>query len=773
MRTLRPFLFLLAVMVSGCLLAQDSQKDLEQLMRSRGEYFFTLTASQSSEIQTISNLCSVDGVCRDVARNVSTVVCYASQNEYETLLKLGYQPQLETPPSLLEKHAMWDGSHRETYDWDAYPTYEAYEAMMQAFAAEHPERCTYFELGILPSGRKLMFCRINNGQPDGKPKFLYTSTMHGDETTGFVLMLRLIDELCTSNDDHIVNLVNNLDIFICPNTNPDGTYYGGNHTVDGARRKNANELDLNRHYPDFDKGPHPDGEWCYQDETQWLMNLAQDHLFTMAANYHGGSEVMNYPWDTHPSLHADDEWWKLVCHEYADQCHEHDPNYMNMSHPHADNGIINGYLWYTISGSRQDYMNYYAQCREVTIECSNVYTPNASLLPMYWEYNHNSMLSYMEQCLNGLHGTVTDAETGEPVVATVSIAGHDHHGSEVSSHWPAGDYHRPIKGGTYDVTFSAYGYESQTITLSVNDYEAVTQDVQLVPSVNAAPLLVDFTPTKTLFSTGSTIRFNNETQGRRIVSWEWQFPGGTPSTSTERNPDVTYSNAGIFDVTLTVTTSEGESATLTQPELIQVLEPIAMSDGTVSTCEALFFPSRGECGHYGNYENHTLTLIPSETGNKLVVDFLDFKTESGHDFLSIYDGTSINAPQIGTYSGTQNPGSVTATNADGALTFRFTSDDRTNHLGWMARVSCIGDEHVNQYTQKTTRIYPNPNKGSFTIEAAEETCFTLYDSLGQALLSGRCESDTQIDARNLSSGIYFLHLNGTSGSKVEKLVIEK
>ena len=39
-------------------------------------------------------------------------------------------------------------------------------------------------------------------------------------------MLRLIDELCTSTDSRIVNLVNNLDIYIIPNTNPDGTYYG-------------------------------------------------------------------------------------------------------------------------------------------------------------------------------------------------------------------------------------------------------------------------------------------------------------------------------------------------------------------------------------------------------------------------------------------------------------------------------------------------------------------------------------------------------------------
>ena len=188
MRHLRQFILILAVAVCGNLLAQNSQKDLEQLMRNHGEYFFTLTVNQPSEIQAISELCSVDGT------DGRTVVCFANPNQYDILVELGYHPQLQTPPSMLEEPIMWDGSHREAYDWDAYPTYEAYESMMQQFAAEHPDRCTYFELGTLDSGRKLMFCRINNGQTDGKPKFLYTSTMHGNETTGFMLMLRLSNE---------------------------------------------------------------------------------------------------------------------------------------------------------------------------------------------------------------------------------------------------------------------------------------------------------------------------------------------------------------------------------------------------------------------------------------------------------------------------------------------------------------------------------------------------------------------------------------------------
>lgn len=41
------------------------------------------------------------------------------------------------------------------------------------------------------------------------------------------------------------------------------------------------------------------------------------------------------------------------------------------------------------------------------------------------------------------------------------------------------------------------------------------------------------------------------------ASFEWNFPGGTPNSSNEENPIIFYNQTGLFDVTLTVTTSGG------------------------------------------------------------------------------------------------------------------------------------------------------------------------------------------------------------------------
>ncbi len=52
-------------------------------------------------------------------------------------------------------------------------------------------------------------------------------------------------------------------------------------------------------------------------------------------------------------------------------------------------------------------------------------------------------------------------------------------------------------------------------------------------------------------------------------SWQWEFAGGIPGTSTERNPVVRYPQEGVYDVTLIAQNSEGQDL-LTREGLITV-----------------------------------------------------------------------------------------------------------------------------------------------------------------------------------------------------------
>ena len=55
------------------------------------------------------------------------------------------------------------------------------------------------------------------------------------------------------------------------------------------------------------------------------------------------------------------------------------------------------------------------------------------------------------------------------------------------------------------------------------------------------------------------------------TSWSWTFQGGTPSTSTQENPEVIYTSPGTYNVSL-VASNAGSSASVTKTGYITVLD---------------------------------------------------------------------------------------------------------------------------------------------------------------------------------------------------------
>jgi PKD repeat protein len=239
-----------------------------------------------------------------------------------------------------------------------------------------------------------------------------------------------------------------------------------------------------------------------------------------------------------------------------------------------------------------------------------------------------------------------------------------------------------------------------------------------------------------------------------------------------QNPTVTYPENGIYDVTLTVTNESGQVETITKQNYITVKESYNMQNGTITTCDAMFYDDGGPDGNYRNRRNYTLTFRPADQNRRISVNFLTFCTEADYDYLSIYDGSSTSAPEIGKYSGTNSPDTVTATNPEGTLTFHFSSDQDLNDIGWAAHVSCVDYQSVTEL-QNQPQVYPNPNQGTFIIKALGKTEYQLCNGLGQCILAGRFSDETQINAEPLSQGVYFLQLIGEQGIHVEKIVIEK
>lgn len=424
------------------------------------EHYFRIMIDSRTDLNGLTRLISVDNVKGD------TVFAYGTTQQVSNLVSHGYSYEsLPHPGSLISPKMGLDKSSMA--DWDVYPSYPTYVAMMYQFQTDFPDYCQIIDVGTTAMGHQILYARIsdNINLEEDEPEISLSSTMHGDETTGYVLLLRLIDYLLQNkeSDEFISRLVDSCEIWINPNANPDGTYSTGDNTIYLPTRFNAFGVDLNRNFPDPDDGPHPDGN-SWQLETIAIMNLAIAQSFCLAVNFHGGAEVVNYPWDTWSRLHIDDNWFIDISRDYADSAQYYSPpNYLTQ----LNNGITNGYAWFSVAGGRQDYMNYWHGCREVIVEISYVKFLPEYQLPDLWEYNKSSLLHYIENSLHGIRGIVTDDLTGLPVFAKIRIPGHDSDldSSRVFTDPDVGDYHRLIEPGTYDIEFTAEGYD----TLIVND----------------------------------------------------------------------------------------------------------------------------------------------------------------------------------------------------------------------------------------------------------------------------------------------------------------
>lgn len=92
---------------------------------------------------------------------------------------------------------------------------------------------------------------------------------------------------------------------------------------------------------------------------------------------------------------------------------------------------------------------------------------------------------------------------------------------------------------------------------------------------------------------GEAVHFVNQTAGAE--AYEWSFPGGTPATSADANPVVTYAKAGTYDVTLTATGDGGKAVAERKAYVkVQAAAPKALigtpSDGYLSPWVACFVP---------------------------------------------------------------------------------------------------------------------------------------------------------------------------------------
>jgi len=223
----------------------------------------------------------------------------------------------------------------------------------------------------------------------------------------------------------------------------------------------------------------------------------------------------------------------------------------------------------------------------------------------------------------------------------------------------------------------------------------------IVENIPTCPEPTALAPISVL-STSANIEWTN---GGTETAWQiTRVPCGDPApTETTVGTDISsnpYNLTGLdpttcYDIYVRAVCPGNDLSPWTGPLTIttQVAPP---------ECDGFFTDPGGANGDYEGDTDSTVTICPQDANDLVTVTFTFFETEGNWDGLYVYDGDSVNAPQIasdngpgfgdlddpGAFWGFDIPGPFTSSSVDGCLTFRFISDASFQEAGWSGLVTC-------------------------------------------------------------------------------------
>ena len=410
---------------------------------SNDSIIVTVPLSQSTTLNTIVHQ-GISVITMDQSK--TSVVVEVSPEQLTWLTVMGFSPQI-VPDAYAESQG-WKISPALERD---FHNYAQMTAALQTIATTYPEITQLYDLGHSVQGRTIWGLKITDNPTieEDEPEVRICGVHHGNEYMGGELSLLMALYLTQNYGTNatVTDLVDNREIWIIPFVNPDGRESGN--------RENANGVDLNRDYGYMWGGWSGSTSPFSQPETQIMRANALANNFVTSISYHTSAEVVNYIWNYKHQRAPDNAVVEYLSNQYGS---------------HNSYWVVEGFDWYQTMGDTNDFSYGCRGDLDWTIE-----TPNSNI-PQIWGLHREAMFDIIKGADLGLRGIVTDAQTGQPVTATVWVQ---------EAYWPCftdllvGDYHKPLLPGTYHATVRANGYQEQTFTVTVEAGEPTVLNVEL------------------------------------------------------------------------------------------------------------------------------------------------------------------------------------------------------------------------------------------------------------------------------------------------------
>ncbi len=196
---------------------------------------------------------------------------------------------------------------------DAYKNPAEVTQIFKGFADAYPNLTKLHNLGTTPDNHTIWALEITNfskGKASEKPSILFNSLHHAREVMTVEVAIDTAEYLLKnfSKSDEVKKWLNELDIWIVPMVNPDGSNFVW--TKDNMWRKNTRGgygVDINRNYPykwngcDGSSGDEYDQTYrgpaaASEMETQTIVKLVKNIRPVFNISYHSYSELVIYPY---------------------------------------------------------------------------------------------------------------------------------------------------------------------------------------------------------------------------------------------------------------------------------------------------------------------------------------------------------------------------------------------------------------------------------------------------------------------------------------------
>lgn len=179
-------------------------------------------------------------------------------------------------------------------------------------------------------------------------------------------------------------------------------------------------------------------------------------------------------------------------------------------------------------------------------------------------------------------------------------------------------------------------------------------------------------------------------------------------------------------------------------------------------------PSRtfGDGSGYSKYWNNTQCdwLIQPADADQIILNFTEFRTESGVDILTVYDGANTSGQVLGVFSGNNLPSTLIANS--GSMFLTFTSNSTIQDFGWEASYQTITLGLSDNSSKGNMAVFPNPSNSYimayFGNNKNAPVEFRIISLVGATVKSGFVnpgyDSSVKIDVSDVESGFYMLQI---------------